>query len=52
VVVRVPVESVEVAAWQLLGLGERCEVIAPAELRTSMAATARAMAARYVAPRA
>ena len=50
VVVRVPVESVEVAAWQLLGLGERCEVIAPAELRTSMAATARAMAARYVAP--
>jgi predicted DNA-binding transcriptional regulator YafY len=48
--VELAVESVPVAASQLLGLGDGCEVLAPAELRAAVAATARRMAALNGAP--
>jgi predicted DNA-binding transcriptional regulator YafY len=45
--VRFPIESVEVAALELLRLGPHVEVLAPVELRNAVAASARATAARY-----
>jgi predicted DNA-binding transcriptional regulator YafY len=42
-------ESVEAAHDDLLRLGERIEVLEPAELRDRLAATCQAMAARYAA---
>jgi predicted DNA-binding transcriptional regulator YafY len=41
------VESEEVAATQLAGLGDAFEVVAPPELRARMADVGRAMAARH-----
>ncbi|MFC6021142.1 helix-turn-helix transcriptional regulator [Plantactinospora solaniradicis] len=47
----VPIESVRHGHIELLKLGADVEVLAPAELRTAFAATARALARRYrVAP--
>lgn len=45
--VTVPIESIDYAARDMLRLGAEGEVLAPAELRERMHATARAMAARY-----
>lgn len=47
--VRFPAETVEVALHQLLPMGAHLEVLEPAELRASLAATARALADRYAA---
>lgn len=44
--VELPVESLEVAASQLVGLGAGVEVLAPAELRRALHATGRALAER------
>lgn len=44
-----PIESVEHAACQLLGLGAEVQVLAPAELRQHMAACLRSMQALYAA---
>jgi predicted DNA-binding transcriptional regulator YafY len=44
---RFPIETIEVAALDLLRLGPDVEVLAPPELRDAVAATARATAARY-----
>ncbi|MFF1920958.1 helix-turn-helix transcriptional regulator [Streptomyces sp. NPDC058221] len=44
---RVPIESVDHAHGEFLRLGADVEVMAPAELRDRIAATARALAARY-----
>lgn len=49
--VTVPIESVEHASGQLLRLGAEAEVLAPPELRERLAALARAIVARYDAPR-
>ncbi len=46
-VLRVPVESVRHACWQLLRLGARLEVLEPPELREMMAATVSELAAMY-----
>jgi predicted DNA-binding transcriptional regulator YafY len=46
----IPIESIEHAAGQLLALGADVEVVKPAELRTRMQDTARAVVALY-APR-
>ncbi|MFE9447820.1 helix-turn-helix transcriptional regulator [Streptomyces sp. NPDC006739] len=48
VTVTLPVESEEVAHGQLMALGPRAEVLAPASLRTRFAADARRLAALYV----
>ncbi|HEX6705726.1 MAG TPA: YafY family protein [Albitalea sp.] len=45
--VRIPIESVEHAAGQLLRLGAEVQVLEPAPLRRKMAATIEAMAALY-----
>lgn len=45
--VTLPVESLDVACSQLLGLGARAEVLAPPDLRERFARTARELAARY-----
>ncbi|MEH1056252.1 YafY family protein [Micromonospora sp. CPCC 206171] len=50
VVTRLPVESVEVAYSQLLGLGPEVEVLDPPELRARLADAARRSAARYLPP--
>jgi predicted DNA-binding transcriptional regulator YafY len=42
-------ETLEIAAIELRGMGPRVEVLAPAELRSGMAADARAAAALYTA---
>lgn len=47
VVTRVPVESVQVAYHQLLGLGPEVEVLDPPELRQLFAASAERLAALY-----
>ncbi|MFC5663149.1 helix-turn-helix transcriptional regulator [Kitasatospora misakiensis] len=47
---RVPIESVDHAHGEFLRLGAEIEVLAPAELRDRIAATVRALAARYGAP--
>jgi predicted DNA-binding transcriptional regulator YafY len=47
VTVTVPVESVEVAYTQLLGLGAEAEVLSPPELRELLAGTARRMSELY-----
>lgn len=47
VTVRLPVETLDVAAQQLLGFGPDAEVLAPDSLRVRMADAARRMAARY-----
>ncbi|MFI0978619.1 helix-turn-helix transcriptional regulator [Streptomyces sp. NPDC021093] len=47
VTVTVPVESVEVAYAQLLGLGAEVEVLEPSELRTMLAETARRVGKLY-----
>jgi len=44
---RLPIESVRHAQHALLQLGEYVEVLEPAELRASIAASAQALAARY-----
>jgi predicted DNA-binding transcriptional regulator YafY len=44
------VEGLDVAASQLIGLGDHVEVIGPPELRARMAATGAAVAARHMAP--
>ncbi|NYV72859.1 YafY family protein [Streptomyces sp. UH6] len=44
---RVPIESVDHAHREFLGLGTDVEVVAPAELRDRIAETARALADRY-----
>ncbi|MER7669352.1 WYL domain-containing protein [Kitasatospora sp. NPDC096128] len=44
---RVPIESVDHAHGEFLRLGAEAEVLEPAELRERIAATARALAARY-----
>ncbi|MET8624788.1 WYL domain-containing protein [Kitasatospora sp. NPDC004669] len=44
---RVPIESIEHAHGEFLRLGADVEVLAPAELRGRIAATVRALAARY-----
>ncbi|MFC0503709.1 helix-turn-helix transcriptional regulator [Micromonospora costi] len=51
VVLRLPVESVEVAYAQLLTLGPEVEVLDPPELRALMAGAAERMAGLYAAPR-
>lgn len=48
VVTRLPVESVEVAYSQMLGLGPEVEVLDPPELRERLADAARRSAARYL----
>ncbi|MBQ0891620.1 YafY family transcriptional regulator [Micromonospora sp. U56] len=48
VVTRLPVESVEVAYSQMLGLGPEVEVLDPPELRERLADAARRTAARYL----
>jgi predicted DNA-binding transcriptional regulator YafY len=45
--VRFATEEVHIAHHELLSMGEAIEVLEPSELRESMAATAKAMAARY-----
>ncbi len=47
ITVTLPVETVDVAYSQLLGLGPEAEVLAPAALRERFARAAREMAARY-----
>jgi predicted DNA-binding transcriptional regulator YafY len=49
--VQIPTESIDHAARTLLAIGAEIEVIAPAELRQQMRATARAVAALYGAER-
>ena len=46
--VTIPIESVDMAALELLKVGAECEVLQPAELRVKIAATAREVAARYL----
>ncbi|MGN9920126.1 helix-turn-helix transcriptional regulator [Micromonospora palomenae] len=48
VMTRLPVESVEVAYSQMLGLGPEVEVLEPPELREMLADAARRSAARYL----
>ncbi|BCW90246.1 hypothetical protein sos41_34140 [Alphaproteobacteria bacterium SO-S41] len=48
--IEIPVEAVSQAVGDLMKLGAEIEVIAPAELRRAMAATAATMAALYAAP--
>jgi predicted DNA-binding transcriptional regulator YafY len=43
----IPIESIEHAAGEILRLGTDVEVLAPLELRNRVAATVRALAARY-----
>jgi predicted DNA-binding transcriptional regulator YafY len=45
--VTIPIESVEMAALDLLRIGEECEVLQPVELRTRIAGTVAKMAATY-----
>ncbi|MER7417927.1 YafY family protein [Micromonospora peucetia] len=51
VVTRLPIESVDVAYHQLLGLGPEAEVLDPPELRARLAEAAERMARRYAGPR-
>jgi predicted DNA-binding transcriptional regulator YafY len=44
-----PIESIEHAAYQLLGIGAEIEVLAPAALRDRIQELIRATAARYAA---
>ena len=45
--VTIPIESVDQAALDLLKVGDQCEVLQPAELRTRIAATAKAVERLY-----
>ena len=45
----VPIESIKQGHIELLKLGDEAEVLAPAELRDRFAATARGLAATYLA---
>lgn len=47
--VTIPIESVEMAANDLMRVGAECEVLRPAELRVRMAATVRELARLYYA---
>jgi predicted DNA-binding transcriptional regulator YafY len=49
--IEIPVESIEDATVQMLGLGADVEVLAPPELRARVRDTARAVAARHRRPR-
>lgn len=49
--VRFPAETVDIALHQLLPMGAHLEVLEPAELRASLAATGEALAGRYAGSR-
>ena len=48
---RIPIESVEKAAWEFLRLGPEIEVLSPQELRLALANSAAAMDRLYRSPR-